>query len=47
MPKTAYVLPFRGVGGATQLPTAPLREALTAAGFENVATRNFTLTATD
>ena len=36
--KTAYVLLFRGVGGATQLPTAPLREALTAAGFENVAT---------
>jgi uncharacterized protein (DUF1697 family) len=40
MPKTrsAYILLFRGVGGATQLPTAPLREALTAAGFENVAT---------
>lgn len=36
--KTAYVLLFRGVGGATQLPTVPLREALTAAGFENVAT---------
>jgi Protein of unknown function (DUF1697) len=36
--KTAYVLLFRGVGGATQLPTAPLREALTGAGFENVAT---------
>src|SRR4051794_14053197 len=36
--KTAYILLFRGVGGATQLPTAPLREALTAAGFENVAT---------
>jgi uncharacterized protein (DUF1697 family) len=36
--KTAYVLLFRGVGGATQLPTAPLREVLTAAGFENVAT---------
>ncbi|MBA4067458.1 MAG: hypothetical protein C0501_27870 [Isosphaera sp.] len=33
-----YVLLFRGVGGATQLPVAPLREALTAAGFENVAT---------
>ena len=29
---------FRGVGGATQLPTAPLRAALTEAGFENVAT---------
>src|SRR4051812_4545536 len=36
--KSAYILLFRGVGGATQLPTAPLREALTAAGFENVAT---------
>jgi uncharacterized protein (DUF1697 family) len=38
MAKTAYILLFRGVGGATQLPTAPLREALTGAGFENVAT---------
>jgi uncharacterized protein (DUF1697 family) len=37
-PGTAYILLFRGVGGATQLPTAPLREALTEAGFENVAT---------
>src|SRR6476620_9755910 len=36
--KSAYILLFRGVGGATQLPTAPLREALTQAGFENVAT---------
>jgi uncharacterized protein (DUF1697 family) len=36
--KTVYILLFRGVGGATQLPTAPLREALSAAGFENVAT---------
>lgn len=36
--KTAYIILFRGVGGATQLPTAPLREALTGAGFENVAT---------
>ncbi|WP_406694281.1 DUF1697 domain-containing protein [Singulisphaera sp. Ch08] len=36
--KTAYILLFRGVGGATQLPTAPLRNALTDAGFENVAT---------
>ncbi len=35
---TAYVILFRGVGGATQLPVAPLREALTGAGFENVAT---------
>lgn len=36
--KSAYILLFRGVGGATQLPVAPLREALTEAGFENVAT---------
>ena len=36
--RAAYVLLFRGVGGATQLPTAPLREALAEAGFENVAT---------
>lgn len=35
---TVYVLLFRGVGGATQLPTAPLRAALADAGFENVAT---------
>ncbi|MDR4305592.1 DUF1697 domain-containing protein [Chelatococcus sambhunathii] len=33
-----YVVLFRGVGGATQLPTAPLRAALTEAGFEDVAT---------
>jgi uncharacterized protein (DUF1697 family) len=37
-PKTAFIILFRGVGGATQLRTAPLREALTEAGFENVAT---------
>ncbi len=36
--KTTYILLFRGVGGATQLPTAALRTALTAAGFEKVAT---------
>ena len=36
--KIAYILLFRGVGGATRLPVAPLREALTEAGFENVAT---------
>jgi uncharacterized protein (DUF1697 family) len=35
---STYIILFRGVGGATQLPTKPLREALTAAGFENVAT---------
>lgn len=34
----AYIILFRGVGGPTQLPTAPLREALSAAGFENAAT---------
>ncbi len=33
-----YILLFRGVGGATQLPTAPLRAALTEAGFESVQT---------
>ena len=33
-----YIILFRGVGGATQLPTKPLREALTAAGFKNAAT---------
>ncbi|HEV7299300.1 MAG TPA: DUF1697 domain-containing protein [Tepidisphaeraceae bacterium] len=36
--RTIYIILFRGVGGATQLPTAPLRAALTAAGFEGVAT---------
>ena len=35
---TVYLILFRGVGGATQLPTKPLREALTAAGFKDVAT---------
>lgn len=33
-----YVVLFRGVGGATQLPTKPLREALAAAGYSDVAT---------
>ena len=33
-----FIILFRGVGGATQLPTKPLREALGKAGFENVAT---------
>jgi uncharacterized protein (DUF1697 family) len=37
-PRTAFVVLFRGVGGPTQLPTAPLRDALAEAGFENVAT---------
>jgi uncharacterized protein (DUF1697 family) len=35
---TVFVVLFRGVGGATQLPTKPLREALTSAGFKNAAT---------
>jgi len=35
---TVYVILFRGVGGKTQLPTKPLREALRAAGFSSVAT---------
>ena len=35
---TVYIVLFRGVGGATQLPVKPLREALTAAGFKDVAT---------
>ncbi len=38
MSGTVYIILFRGVGGKTQLPTAPLREKLSAAGFENVAT---------
>jgi uncharacterized protein (DUF1697 family) len=35
---TVFVVLFRGVGGATQLSTKPLRDALAAAGFGNVAT---------
>jgi uncharacterized protein (DUF1697 family) len=35
---TVYILLFRGVGGATQLPTAKLREKLAEAGFENAGT---------
>lgn len=38
MRRTVYLILFRGVGGKTQLPTKPLREKLTEAGFENVAT---------
>jgi uncharacterized protein (DUF1697 family) len=38
MKRTVYLILFRGVGGKTQLPTQTLREKLTAAGFENVAT---------
>jgi uncharacterized protein (DUF1697 family) len=38
MKSAVYVILFRGVGGKTQLPTKTLREKLTEAGFENVAT---------
>src|SRR5215204_6271934 len=38
MKRTVYLVLFRGIGGKTQLPTAALREKLTEAGFENVAT---------
>lgn len=38
MKRTVYLILFRGVGGKTQLPTRPLREKLTEAGFENAAT---------
>ena len=38
MSDTVFIVLFRGVGGATQLPVAPLREALAAAGFGSVET---------
>ncbi len=38
MKNTVYLILFRGVGGQTQLSVKTLREKLTAAGFENVAT---------
>ena len=38
MKSTVYLILFRGVGGKTQLPVQALREKLTEAGFENVAT---------
>ena len=38
MKRTVYLILFRGVGGKTQLPVQALREKLTGAGFENVAT---------
>src|ERR1043165_3300391 len=38
MKPTVYLILFRGVGGKTQLPVQALREKLTKAGFENVAT---------
>ena len=37
-PKLVFIVLFRGVGGPTQLPTAPLRKALGDAGFGNVST---------
>src|SRR5690606_24909613 len=36
--ETAYIVLFRGVGGATQLPVKRLREVLSEAGFNNVST---------
>jgi len=38
MKRTVYLILFRGIGGKTQMPTKVLREKLTEAGFENVAT---------
>jgi uncharacterized protein (DUF1697 family) len=38
MKATVRLILFRGVGGKTQLPVKALREKLTEAGFENVAT---------
>jgi len=38
MKHTVYLILFRGVGGKTQLPTKPLREQLTKAGFKSVVT---------
>jgi uncharacterized protein (DUF1697 family) len=36
--RNIFIVLFRGVGGATQLPTAPLRKALGEAGFGDVST---------
>lgn len=38
MSAAVFIVLFRGVGGKTQLPTKPLREALTESGFRKVAT---------
>jgi len=38
MTATAYIVLFRGVGGATQLPVKRLREVLSDAGFGHVST---------
>ncbi|OUC94931.1 DUF1697 domain-containing protein [Streptomyces swartbergensis] len=36
--RTVWIILFRGVGGATRLPVAPLRQKLAEAGFSKVAT---------
>jgi uncharacterized protein (DUF1697 family) len=36
--RMVWIILFRGVGGATQLPVAPLRQKLAEAGFGKVAT---------
>lgn len=36
--RTVWIILFRGVGGSTQLPVAPLRHKLAGAGFAKVAT---------
>jgi uncharacterized protein (DUF1697 family) len=36
--RTVWIILFRGVGGATRLPVAPLRQQLAEAGFAKVAT---------
>lgn len=36
--RTVWIILFRGVGGATRLPVAPLRQKLAEAGFAKVAT---------
>ena len=38
MSDKVFIILFRGVGGATQLPVKPLREKLEAAGFRAAAT---------
>lgn len=38
MSAAVFIVLFRGVGGKTQLPTKPLREALTEVGFRKVVT---------
>ena len=36
--RTVWIILFRGVGGSTRLPVAPLRQKLAEAGFAKVAT---------